>query len=156
MTVDTKAAPRERFQRFLQEKQLQPTRQREIVVDCVFATQQHFTAEELLQWAQQKDQRVSRATVYRTLLLLVQCNLVLEMQFGTHVKFYYPNAGKNSRRTHVFCRDCEQITALDSDCMARLEREVSSLLNIRLTAVQLQMTVHCGAPAACPRKTGRG
>ncbi|MDC0144391.1 transcriptional repressor, partial [Verrucomicrobia bacterium] len=61
---------------FLEQKNLRITAQRRAIVDTVFGTDQHFTAEQLLEWARERDKSVSRATVYRTLPLLTESGLV--------------------------------------------------------------------------------
>ena len=62
---------------FLEKKNLRVTDQRRVIIDTVFSTEEHFTAEQLLEWAREKDRSVSRATVYRTLPLLTESDLCL-------------------------------------------------------------------------------
>ena len=80
-----------RFLDFLDTKQLRMTAQRMAIIDTVFSTNEHFTAEQLLEWSRKRDKSVSRATVYRTLPLLTESDLVREMDFGKEFKFYDPN-----------------------------------------------------------------
>src|SRR5206468_7374410 len=58
--------PKRRFIDFLTQKNLRLTSQRHAIIESVFSTQQHFTAEQLLEWSRSRDKSVSRATVYRT------------------------------------------------------------------------------------------
>ena len=81
---------RERFLGFLAQRKLRLTAPRRAIIEAVFSTESHFTAEELLTWAHRRDKRVSRATVYRTLPLLTESGLVREMDFGGDHKFYDP------------------------------------------------------------------
>ena len=76
-----------KFIEFLEKKDFRITNQRRVIIDVVFSTDEHFTAEQLLEWAREKDSSVSRATVYRTLPLLTESNLVHEMDFGKPYKF---------------------------------------------------------------------
>src|SRR2546425_9727364 len=82
---------KQRFLEFLDRKNLRVTAQRKVIIDTAFSTDQHFTADQLLAWSRQRDKSVSRATVYRTLLLLTESGLVREMDFGKDYKFYDPN-----------------------------------------------------------------
>ena len=82
-----KTCARERFLDFLARKNLRLTGQRRAIIEAVFGTEKHFTAEELLKWARRRDESVSRATVYRTLPLLTESGLVREMDFGKDHKF---------------------------------------------------------------------
>ena len=90
MAAEKKCA-KQRFREFLARKNLRITAQREAIIETAFSTDQHFTAEQLLEWSRRKDKSVSRATVYRTLPLLTESGLVREMDFGKDYKFYDPN-----------------------------------------------------------------
>jgi len=61
----------------------------------------HYTAEELLLMARKVDRSVSRATVYRTLPLLVECGVLKEMDFGKDYKFYDPNYIEHPHHNHL-------------------------------------------------------
>ena len=78
----TSKCARQRFLDFLARKNLRLTGPRRAIIETVFSTEKHFTAEELLEWARRRDKSVSRATVYRTLPLLTESGLVREMDFG--------------------------------------------------------------------------
>ena len=82
MPAAGKQAAKQKFLRFLEGKKLRITAQRQAIVETVFGTEEHFSAEQLLAWAREKDASVSRATVYRTLPLLTESGLVREMDFG--------------------------------------------------------------------------
>ena len=79
-----------KFMDFLEKKNLRITDQRRVIIDTVFSTEEHFTAEQLLEWAREKDRSVSRATVYRTLPLLTESDLVHEMTSGSRTNSTTP------------------------------------------------------------------
>ncbi|MFN9025838.1 MAG: Fur family transcriptional regulator, partial [Akkermansiaceae bacterium] len=62
---------RQRLDEFIRRKGLRRTTQREQIVSVVFSRDEHFTAEELFERVRKVDSETSRATVYRTLGLLV-------------------------------------------------------------------------------------
>ena len=97
-----------KFIEFLEKKDLRITNQRRVIIDTVFDTEEHFTADQLLDWARERDSSVSRATVYRTLPLLTESNLVHEMDFGKPYKFYDPNYSDSPNHNHLICEDCEK------------------------------------------------
>ena len=78
---------RESLQEFLTSKGMRRTIQREAIIDAAFGTKEHFTAEELLSMARRIEKSVSRATVYRTLPLLVQSGLLHELDLGQTPRF---------------------------------------------------------------------
>jgi Fur family transcriptional regulator, ferric uptake regulator len=156
MSAIGKASAKQRFIAFLMKKNLRVTSQRQAIIDTVFNTDQHFTAEQLLEWSRKKDQSVSRATVYRTLPLLTESGLVREMDFGKDYKFYDPNYADHPNHNHIICQDCEKIVEFESDKIAKLEDEISSKLGFTIKTQRLQITGTCEElkrQGACKNKT---
>ncbi len=145
MTPASKLPARERLASFLVGKGLRLTSQRRAIIDLVFATEEHFTADQLLAWAQVRDRSVSRATVYRTLALLTESGLVREMDFGKECKHYDPNYANHPNHSHIICKDCERIVEFESDKIEQLESEISQRLGFSVTSQRLQITASCDA-----------
>jgi Fur family ferric uptake transcriptional regulator len=143
MAVADKKCAKEKFMGFLAHKNLRITAQRQAIVDTVFSTDQHFTAEQLLEWSRQRDKSVSRATVYRTLPLLTESGLVHEMDFGKAYKFYDPNYAEHPNHNHIICNDCEKIVEFESDKIEKLEGEITRRLGFSIKTQRLQITGSC-------------
>src|SRR6266700_7493646 len=143
MAVAEEKCPKRRFIDFLSQKNLRLTSQRQAIIESVFSTSQHFTAEQLLEWSRQRDKTVSRATIYRTLPLLTESGLVREMDFGKDYKFYDPNYAEHPHHNHIICQDCDKIVEFESDKLERLETEISQRLGFSVKAHRLQITAHC-------------
>jgi len=134
---------RKRFVEFLGRKNLRVTAQRRAIIDSVFSTTRHFTADELLVWSRRRDKSVSRATVYRTLPLLTESGLVREMDFGKEQKVYDPNYADHPLHNHIICQDCQKIVEFDSDRLQQLEAEITQRLGFSVTTHRLQITANC-------------
>lgn len=143
MAAPDKTAAKKKFLDFLGTKGLRITSQRQTIVETVFSTSEHFTAEQLLSWSRAKDPSVSRATVYRTLPLLTESGLVREMDFGKDYKFYDPNYADHPNHNHLICQDCEKIVEFESEKIERLEDEISHRLGFSIKAQRLQITGTC-------------
>ena len=155
MPTPDRTAAKEKFMAFLEEKNLRITTQRRAIVDTVFGTDQHFTAEQLLEWARQRDESVSRATVYRTLPLLTESGLVHEMDFGKPYKFYDPNYSDHPNHNHLICEDCEKIVEFDSDQIESIENEIGQKLGFTVKSQKLQLSATCDVlkkSGACDNK----
>jgi len=72
----------QRIYEFLESKGLRKTSQRDAIIEAAFSTTEHYTADDLIVMAKKVDPSVSRATVYRTLPLLVESGMLREMDFG--------------------------------------------------------------------------
>ncbi len=134
---------RQRFLDFLGQKRLRITTQRRAIIDTVFSSDQHFTAEQLLAWSRRRDKSVSRATVYRTLPLLTASGLVREMDFGKDYKYYDPNYAAHPHHDHIVCQDCQKIIEFESEKLADLENEVGERLGFSVRSHRLQLTGTC-------------
>jgi Fur family ferric uptake transcriptional regulator len=143
MPAPEKQAAKQKFLAFLATKNLRVTAQRQAIVDTVFGTDEHFTAEQLLAWSRQRDQSVSRATVYRTLPLLTESGLVRELDFGTDQKIYDPNYADHPNHSHLICQDCNKIVEFESDQIAQLESEISRELGFSLQTQRLHIMASC-------------
>src|SRR4030095_2480954 len=143
MAEAEKKCAKRRFLDFLAQKNLRLTAQRQVIIDTAFSTEEHFTAEQLLTWARQRDRFVSRATVYRTLPLLTESGLVREMDFGKDYKFYDPNYADHPHHNHIICNDCEKIVEFESEKIEKLENEISQRLGFSVKSQRLQITGAC-------------
>src|SRR2546427_8971188 len=143
MAATEKQAGKQRFMEFLDQKNLRLTSQRQAIIDTVFSTEEHFTAEQLLEWSRRREKTVSRATVYRTLPLLTESGLVREMDFGKDYKFYDPNYADHPNHSHIICQDCDRIVEFESDKIARIEDEISQKLGFSVKTQRLQITATC-------------
>ena len=146
---------KEKFLAFLEQKNLRITSQRRAIVDIVFGTDQHFNAEQLLEWAREIDESVSRATVYRTLPLLTESGLVHEMDFGKDYKIYDPNYADHPNHNHIICDDCDKVVEFESDQLDTLENEISQNLGFHVKTQQLRINASCDEMkklGACSKK----
>lgn len=104
----------EAFHEFLRSRDLKSTSQRDLIVKSIFAKpHHHISAEELLEKVREKDPSISRATVYRTLSLLLEGNMLEELDIGKGHKYFEPMLGV-SHHDHLICLGCEQILEFES------------------------------------------
>ncbi len=141
--IKPQSSAKQRFLNFLETKNLRVTTPRRAIIDAVFGTEDHFTAEQLLDMARVLDPSVSRATVYRTLPLLTESGLVHEMDFGKDYKIYDPNYANSPNHNHIICEDCDKIVEFESDQLNKLEGEITQELGFKVKTQQLKITGTC-------------
>ena len=112
------------FSRYLVAKSLRYPSERQAVVGAVFEKHRHFEADDLLVWARAHHPRVSRATIYRTLELLVAAGLVRQMTFGDRSAQHYEQVLGIPHHDHLICLACGRVEEVFS---AALEREQDAL-----------------------------
>lgn len=117
---------RQRLDDFIRRKNLRRTPQRDAIVRLAFSSNDHFTADELFERIRRTDARSSRATVYRTLSLLVEAGLLREIDLGGDQTIYDPNFLDRPTHNHLVCIDCGRIVEFEdshiellNDCLTR-------------------------------------
>jgi len=90
------------FIQYLRENNLKVTQERLALLDEIFATDEHLDADDLLARMKTKQRKVSRATVYRTLDLLVQCGLVRKSRLGRE-HYFYEKMEPGGGHHHMVC-----------------------------------------------------
>jgi Fur family ferric uptake transcriptional regulator len=145
-----------RLESFLEKKGFRKTVQREAIIMAAFSTEKHFTADELLAMAKEREATVSRATVYRTLPLLCASGLLKELDLGKDQKVYDPNYSKSPDHNHIICDDCDRIVEFTSNEMNELEGRISQQFGFQLASQKVQLHGSCEQLkqfGACENKT---
>jgi Fur family ferric uptake transcriptional regulator len=96
------------FEAFLRARKLKYTGERKALVQAVFSAKHHFDADSLHMELRRKGGEVSRATVYRTLDLLVQCGLVRKQSLGDQHAHYEAVRG-DEHHDHLICLNCQKV-----------------------------------------------
>ena len=131
------------FYEFLSEKGLRMTDQRKGVIEALFRQSGHFTAEELLKDAQELEDTVSRATLYRSLPLLVESGIIRKVDVGQDNKYYALNGQSETFKAQVICSDCNKIKDVDAPFMEWYGKTVSEKLGLKVQDQRLQVQAKC-------------
>ena len=134
---------RQRIYDYLEQKGLRKTTQRDAIIEAAFSTTEHYTAEELLLMARKIDADVSRATIYRTLPLLVESGVLKEMDFGKDYKFYDPNYIDHPSHNHLICVDCNRIVEFEDRNIETLENCISKRLGFSPASKSVRIEATC-------------
>ena len=107
---------------YMREHGLRWTNQRKLIAEVAFATHDHFSAEGLLDMCRAVDERVSRATVYRTLGMLEDAGFVEGLDTGDGGRKFEHVLG-HEHHDHMVCKNCGKIIEFfDAELEARQER----------------------------------
>jgi Fur family transcriptional regulator, ferric uptake regulator len=134
---------RSTLETFLAKQGLRRTKQRDVVVETVFASDDHFTAEELIEKVRLLDASASRATVYRTLTLLIECGLLREIDLGREQKFYDPNFLEKPQHNHLICVDCDKVVEFEDEHIALMEDCITRRLGFKPTNKSMRIEATC-------------
>ena len=129
----------ETFKSYLAKKGLRVTSQRLAIFEAAFNQEDHFTAEELLDHARKIDISVSRATIYRTLPILTESNLVREIDVGRDYKFYLACHGKNIDQAQVVDIENDKIYEIDAPFLEWYARSIAEKIGLEAVSQRLQV-----------------
>jgi Fur family ferric uptake transcriptional regulator len=96
------------FAEHLSSKNLKLTKERKAVLKELFSHQGHIEAEELSHNLRRKKTRASRATIYRTLELLIESGIVRKVDLG-HGHSHYELALDRPHHEHMICLECGRV-----------------------------------------------
>ncbi|NLX12776.1 MAG: transcriptional repressor [Phycisphaerales bacterium] len=130
------------FKEYLRERGLKYTPERRTVLHAVLANDDHFEAEDLLLNLRKAGRRVAKATIYRTLPLLVDCGLINEAAFGEK-HAHYENALSQGTHDHMICRRCRRIIEFDDTEVIRLRTALAEIHQFRAQTHRFQITGLC-------------
>jgi len=131
-----------RFEEFLRLKDLRITQQRQEVLLLAWSTHAHFSAEQMYGWVREKGGKASRATVYRTLGLLVEGGFLAALERGQGQILYEHILGHH-HHDHMICLSCKKITEFRNVKIERLQLEECLRHGFQMASHNLTIEGYC-------------
>jgi Fur family transcriptional regulator, ferric uptake regulator len=120
MAADPDAAPLfERFHRWLRDRHLPVTRQRDRVARVVLTSGDHLSVDDVQRRLADQGESAGTATVYRVLHLLTRSGLVRSHDFGEGFLRYEPVIAEG-QHGHLVCTRCGHVTEFSTERFERL------------------------------------
>ncbi len=122
---------------------------RDRIVDVFLRQDGHLTADDLVDLIRKEDQRISRATVYRTLAWMEAAGIARKVDFGEG-RFRFEHSYRHPRHFHLICKNCNQSMEFLSSDIEQMIEEVADARAFTVSQVVVQLYGTC---EAC--RTGR-
>lgn len=131
------------FRRYLKQQGLPVTQQREAVADVVFNSREHLSVEDIEARLKSRGERIGKATIYRTMEILVRSGLVEDHDFGDGFKRYENLFGQAPGHEHLVCTHCRGVTEFRSPEITRIQDEVARRHGFQPTRHRLEIYGLC-------------
>ena len=131
------------FKTLLKKNALKFTIQREVILETLYNSDEHLTPESLHHLLQVKfpDLKTGIATVYRTLSLLEDSNMVTSLSFGSQGKKY--ELGAKNHHDHLICTECGNITEFVDEQIENRQHHIAEELGFNMKDHSMQIYGIC-------------
>lgn len=143
---------KEIFRSYLKEHNQRQTPERFMVLEEIYKSDGHFDADDLFFHLKESGTRVSRATVYNSLDLLVECGLVQRHQFGKN-QYYYERAYAYQQHDHIICKECGAVMEFCDPRIQEIQSMLESFYEFDISGHSLHFFGACEEPENCERRS---
>ena len=132
----------EAFKDLLKQRGLKYTYERQHIFEEIQKFEHHFNADSLYERFKKREERIARATVYRSLPLLLEAG-VIQKSAGDGNRDFYEKTSAKGHHDHMVCLGCKKIIEFHSDALEKIQEQLSKEYKFRLVFHDHRLFGYC-------------
>lgn len=135
------------FRRVLKEKGLKVTNQRVLILGVLAGrSDKHLTAEEIYELVKAEYPEIGLATVYRTIQLLLELNLIYRINMDDGFVRYeigHRTGTVNQHHHHLICLKCGELISFEDDLLDHMKERLASSYGFEVVDHEVKLYGYC-------------
>ena len=137
-----------KLETYLNQNGLKMTAPRKVIIECLEHLSSHFTLDELLNAVEKRRSGVGQATLYRTMRLLVDADIVEEHRFDDGITRYEVQ-DEGAHHDHLICLICGKIIEFEDKIIEERQEALAREFGIQIITHKMELYGHCVDKASC-------
>jgi len=146
--INTEFEPSKILNSFLKEKGLRQTQERYLILEEIYKINEHFDIETLFQKIIKK-QKISKATIYNTIDILIELKLIKKHSFIN--KTLYEKSFQKKQHNHLICKVCDKVLEFCDPRLQNIINSIESSMDFVVSEHSLNFYGKCSNPNKCKK-----